>query len=284
MQWDLKFQVMEPDEAFPKLHNYTVETRCSPSYYCEGRRRSAPTCLFDLTLAGRGVFRDAGGEHEMTPGKAFLCVLNDPETSYYYPKDAREPWTFLWICLSGGLAKEMLSTLISRHGPVCEMPVAAGYPRRILSLRKTMSGLVHTPPAESARMAMELLSAVESAMVSKDGGGSAKDDMVMKAQRMALGSIESGGGVLEAAAALGVSREHLSRVFSERTGESFAGWLLRQRMAHAARLLKDGRTSCKEIAWRLGYGSPSNFSRAFLKSTGLAPSQFRRSGSVLLPS
>ncbi len=276
--WDLRFQVMGPLAPFPQLFNYTVEERSNPSYYCEGWRSVDPLCLFDLTLEGRGVFQDADGEHEMLPGRAFLCLRNDPQVKYYYPPEGRGTWRFLWICFSGGGAKEMLQALIERHGPICEMPLDSGLVRSILSLRSSSEGMETVSPAASGKMAMDLLSAIEGAMLLKGNPEASKDELASKAQRLALETLESGASVSAVAKALGVSREHLSRVFRERTGVSFGAWLLKQKALHASRLLKDSRLSCKELAWRLGYKSPANFSRAFLKETGMSPAQFRASG------
>jgi len=281
MQWDLRFQALGPLNSFPQLRNYTMEDRYDPSYHCECRRRSDPTCLLDVTLEGRGVFKDGDGEHEMTPGKAFLCVLNDPAVSYYYPEDGKGRWRFLWICFSGGSSEAMLKELIGRHGPVCEMPLDSGYVKSVLSLQSSSQGLESVSPAASAKMTMDLLSAAEAAMLSKRNPESGKDELVSKAQRIALEALESGVSVSSVAKALGVSREHLSRVFHERTAIPFASWLLKQRVLRASRLLRDPRLSCKELAWRLGYGSPANFSRAFLKETGMTPAQFRVSGAPL---
>jgi len=280
-QWDLRFQAMGPLASFPQLKNYTVEDRYDPSYHCECRRRSDPTCLLDVTLEGRGSFRDANGEHAMTPGKAFLCVLNDPAVSYYYPQDGKGRWRFLWICFSGGGVESMLKDLVKRHGPVCEMPLDSGYLRSVLSLKGSSCGLESVSPAASAKMTMDLLSAVEAAMLSKRNPEAGKDELVAKAQRIALETLESGASVSSVAKELGVSREHLSRVFHERAATPFASWLLRQRMVRASRLLRDPRLTCKELAWRLGYGSQANFSRAFLKETGMTPAQFRVSGAPL---
>ena len=279
--WDARFQVMGPDAAFPQFHNCTVDSRRDLSYRCEGRMRRDETCLFDLTLEGSGVFSDAQGEHVLTPGKAFVCVLNDPATAYYYPPGASERWSFLWITFSGGGVAQMVKALLSRHGAVCEISLKSPFARRLLSLEEYAGAIASLPPAESAKMVMELLASVEEAMLSKAAPDAADDLLVEKIQREALSEGGLSIGVAGLAKALGVSREHISRVFRRRVGQSLSDWLQGRRAALAAKLLKDESLSCKEAAWRLGYSSQANFTRAFRKSTGMSPAKFKASGAWL---
>lgn len=46
--------------------------------------------------------------------------------------------------------------------------------------------------------------------------------------------------------------------------------------ALACRLLADARFTAAEVGTRLGYGDPSNFTRAFRRLSGMSPGQFRR--------
>ena len=281
IRWDARFQVMGPEASFPQFQNCTVESRRDLSYHCEGKRRKDETCLFDLTLEGSGVFRDAKGEHQLTPGKAFFCVLNDPDTAYYYPQGGSERWTFLWICFSGGEAAKMLRSFQARHGSICDISLKSQTAHWLLSFEKLCGRVNKLNPAESAKMTMDLLAAIEASLLSGSPSHTAEDILIEEAQKLAMSDIERASCIGTLAKELGLSREHLSRVFKRRVGISFAEWLQRRRTAMAARLLKDDGLSCKETAWRLGYGSQANFTRAFRKSTGMSPAKFKASGSWL---
>ena len=281
IRWDARFQTLGPDTAFPEFRNCTVESRRDMSYRSEGIKRRDDVCLFDLTLEGEGVFHDAKGEHPLTPGKAFLCAVNDKETAYYYPPDGKRLWTFLWICFSGGNSKRMLESLVSRYGAVCSMPLESAFVRGLLALKTKAGSICDLNPAESGRMVMELLAAVELAMQSEGRRHASEDMLVNRAQDFILSGLETGTGVAEAAKELCVSREHLSRVFRRRVGMNPLDWMQGRRMALAARLLKDDGLSCKEAAWRLGYISQANFTRAFKKALGMSPSKFKASGAWL---
>jgi len=281
LRWDARFQVMGPSPAFPVFHNCSVETQYDASYHCEGPQRHEEICLFDLTLDGEGVFRDSAGERALTAGKVFLRVLNATGSADYYPPGGKGGWTFLWACFSGGGAGDMVRSLLARHGPVCSMAMDSAFVGWLLSLRASSGKIRAVSPAESGKMVMDLLAAVEAAMLSNGSPYAAEDLLVGRAQEIVLAGMGRGVGVAEAAKELGVSRGHLSRVFSQRVGTSLQDWAQRRRMALAARLLGDEGLSCKETAWRLGYVSQANFARAFRKTTGLRPGKFKASGSWL---
>lgn len=81
----------------------------------------------------------------------------------------------------------------------------------------------------------------------------------------------------EAAAKVALSPAYLSRVFKEKSGESFSELLLRTRMEKACELLADIQYKSYDIAYYVGYDNPKNFSRAFKGYYGISPSEYRKS-------
>lgn len=81
--------------------------------------------------------------------------------------------------------------------------------------------------------------------------------------------------VADLAAEIGVSRATLSRRFTALVGEPPLAYLSRWRMELAARRLRDTGESAAVIARSVGYSSEFAFSRAFSRSRGLPPGQYR---------
>ena len=74
---------------------------------------------------------------------------------------------------------------------------------------------------------------------------------------------------------LGGSESHLRAQFREKTGLSLGAYLLHLRMVRAVEDLHDAHFSITEVAYRAGYASPGNFSRAFAREMGMSPRAFR---------
>jgi len=81
--------------------------------------------------------------------------------------------------------------------------------------------------------------------------------------------------VTQLAEVCNVSPRHLRRAFRQSTGQAISDYVRDTRLQKAKSLLVETRLSLKEIAYRLGFSSPSSFSIAFSKATGTTPKNFR---------
>lgn len=73
---------------------------------------------------------------------------------------------------------------------------------------------------------------------------------------------------------VGCSHYYLSRIFSERTGQTIRQCHRRLRIEEATRLLQEGKLNVSEVAVEIGYRSLSHFTKAFREQVGCLPSQF----------
>ena len=74
---------------------------------------------------------------------------------------------------------------------------------------------------------------------------------------------------------VGMSTFYFARVFRELLGESPHQYLLRARLAHAARLLRN-EASVTEAAFSSGFGNVSHFTRTFHRRFGVAPFKYAK--------
>lgn len=79
-----------------------------------------------------------------------------------------------------------------------------------------------------------------------------------------------------AAKAIGVTREHLSRVFTKNFGVSFCVILEELRLEEAEYLLRTTDLSIGEIAFEAGFGSIRNFNRIFKKYFNTTPLKLKK--------
>lgn len=77
--------------------------------------------------------------------------------------------------------------------------------------------------------------------------------------------------------ALGISRIHLSHIFSQQLHINFRQYINTLRIDRARALLQNPSYSISQIAYLCGYGNQRTFHRAFLSQCGMPPNQFRDS-------
>ncbi|OWQ45843.1 hypothetical protein CDL60_18500 [Roseateles noduli] len=79
----------------------------------------------------------------------------------------------------------------------------------------------------------------------------------------------------DVADAAGLSPFHLLRVFRQAIGVTPHQYLIRQRLMHALRLLRDTRRPVTDVAYDSGWADLSNFNRAFRREFGCSPRALR---------
>ncbi|MFC5529796.1 response regulator [Cohnella yongneupensis] len=75
-----------------------------------------------------------------------------------------------------------------------------------------------------------------------------------------------------------VSASHLSKVFSQETGQTFIEFLTHARIRRAMELLQTTSDKSYEIAHQVGYSDAHYFSNLFKKVTGMTTKDFRKQG------
>lgn len=73
-----------------------------------------------------------------------------------------------------------------------------------------------------------------------------------------------------------LSPRHFARAFRAETGTTPGRYVERVRLEHARRLLEDTADGVEQISRTSGYGTPEAMRRAFLKTLGAPPAEYRR--------
>ena len=107
----------------------------------------------------------------------------------------------------------------------------------------------------------------------------AVDSRLLSAIKQAVGFIHSEShrdiSLDEIAAEVGFSKFYFAREFKRITGYTFVAYLNLVRCKKAKNLLVETQLSIGEISRLCGYENQSYFSRAFLRITGMLPSEYR---------
>ncbi|MER6159295.1 GlxA family transcriptional regulator [Streptomyces sp. NPDC001868] len=83
-------------------------------------------------------------------------------------------------------------------------------------------------------------------------------------------------GVERLAARARLSPRHFARAFQAETGMTPGRYVDRVRLEHARRLLEDTTDGVEEISRTCGYGTSEAMRRAFVKTLGTSPAEYRR--------
>ncbi|MFZ3473987.1 GlxA family transcriptional regulator [Streptomyces sp. 4.24] len=78
------------------------------------------------------------------------------------------------------------------------------------------------------------------------------------------------------AARAALSPRHFARAFQAETGVPPGRYVERVRVEHARRLLEEGGEGVAQISRACGYGTPEALRRAFVKTLGQSPAEYRR--------
>ena len=75
---------------------------------------------------------------------------------------------------------------------------------------------------------------------------------------------------------MGMSHSTLHRKLKDATGQTISQFICEVRLKKAEKLLLTEDTTISEIAYNVGFGSPTYFSKCFHDYLGVAPGEFRK--------
>ncbi len=256
-----------------------VHTVTSTRYYWQNRDRpvTGEQLVIQRVLAGTCFFELQGDRRLVKEGECFLFWWGDA-SSYGYPVDAVEPLKIDYITMSGNGLNEIRLELREVYGAAWSMDQGGATQRAYEDLLTRYLSNGFADPYHNAEMVQTLLFALlrqgRARRVEADGLAQANDWIRLHYIRPLV--------TKEVADQVGWSREHLTRCFQERFGETPAAMTRRLRLERARLMLLMGDQSVANVAAQCGFGSPDTFSRAYRKCYGVCPrKRIRRSKSRL---
>jgi AraC-like DNA-binding protein len=105
---------------------------------------------------------------------------------------------------------------------------------------------------------------------------SSERDKVLQTQRMILNNLENPLTIKELSRGVGMNECYLKKGFKAMFGKTIHEYQQIQRISKAKEFLAMGSYSINEVAFMMGFGSPSHFSTSFKKITGMKPCELLR--------
>lgn len=232
---------------------------------------------FSITLVDRGRFgyRTRAGQAALSAGWLMLGNAGEGYACSHDDSDGSgDDCTVL--SLSAGMLDEALGALGGASG-------AGRFTRACLPPLPRVTALFHGLDAGAAEgfvleeAALAIVAQVRRALV--DGEAPAPVPRQDERARAAAHCIETRSAEAlsldEVARAAGLSPFHLLRVFRQAIGITPHQYLMRQRLMHALRLLRDTELAVIDVAYESGWADLSNFNRAFRREFGGSPRRLR---------
>lgn len=217
-----------------------------------------------------------GVETVMTPGDFYILSPDD-----LHRLDSITPRAeLLSLCLHlPELTDKFTDFLISHKAPVTgtlpeeDRPFFESLIRQMIAERADSSPFVSEILYSCARLAISLLYRSNPTVRSREA---AADEYVTQALRYVSTAYREHITLEETARQVGLSPNYFCTLFRRHAGCSFVEYLniLRVRKAQAL-LASDTEKSITEIAFEVGFGSYTNFYRAFCRIIGTPPGRFR---------
>jgi AraC-like DNA-binding protein len=284
--------------GLPRIERIAWSRAGDASYRREGRHRVLRQAAIQITLAGRGTLTTTdGAPQRICRGQALLFIAGEDPVAYGLdPADAQAgtPWEFLYANLDGDAALRTVRTIIAAHGHVVPFPADCPSVRDLLAMLPAMDASASAdlpprrrargvrwvesirtlPPADNLRLAADVLATLLAGLPG-DGHG-AEATLAGQAMAWLRARLDAPASVAACARHVGVSREHLTRVFIRHAGLPPAAWLRRERLRHAETLLSVPTLPVATVARRCGFAGASHFIHAFRSQTGTTPERWRR--------
>ncbi len=230
--------------------------------------------LLHFCLSGRGTYQAQGTRYSIGPGDGFL-ILPGEVTSYQ--ADAKAPWTHVWVGFDGSRAGEYLRDCglgEDRKTYHCFNPEQLDNCVREMMRYETASrGHELMLQGELYRFLGWIACSWDKPLCR---GGEQGREYVEMATEYIRSHFQEDLSVAKLASFVGLNRSYLTTVFQNVLHLSPQQFLMRFRMARATQLLRESSLSVAEISRSCGYPDPLTFSKAFKRTVGTTPSQYRK--------
>ncbi len=236
-------------------------------------RKPTGIVVFQLTTGGELLYENASGTQRVPAGHALLHAYDEP-TAYGIAPDATETYESLFIALAGEGLQQHWNAIRAEQGDILKIADSHEIHTQIQQLCDSSSWRTSTDPATIGSLVYGFVM-----MLFRNARASRAK--MMRPVDLAVNAILSNTAydwsTKELAARYGVSREHLSRVFHEQTGQPPAAYLADARLRRALWLIKNTQLTITNIARQSGYASPHTLARQVRTATKQSPSALRSS-------
>lgn len=259
----LDIQVDQPWPGLPQVGR--LSWQCAEQGHCVAPLGwKDDVAVVQVSLAGSGWIKSKGERVKLPAGHLLVFNSKEHRLTYGFDRTIATSWEYCWADMTGEPALAAIRELVRHRGSVFPggALVAAAIQSHLPAFGVRQAAWTST---RAAQVAWEILAAVFSEQQADSASPLAVQAMAWFDAHIALPA-----GVSAAAAALGVTREHLTRIFRLEVGLPPGAWLRHRRIERAELMLASG-LDVGDVAARVGFASRSHFAIAYRNQRGTNP-------------
>lgn len=243
--------------------------KCLPGHFFGPGVR--PHYLIHFVLSGEGIFRYKNNTFHLKEGDAFLI---SPMESVFYQADNENPWEYAWVGFDGQNAEEIMEQTCFSQACISSCP-----PEEISYLKEHVLDMLRVFSENKYDSLYLLGEFLQILSIMSDHSALPDENSSRQYMNQALEYIHNNYSyqirIRDIAAAIGIDRTYLYRIFMEQEHISPKQYLLKLRIRTAVNMLTSTDYTVTEIAYSCGFTDAAAFSSQFKKSTGHSPKDFR---------
>ena len=272
-----------PNERFVDLGLYQYGwEQCEPLHSYGPYARNHYMFHYVISGAGTLMSTDSKGmtnTYHIKSGEGFLI---HPKQVNTYSADKDHPWEYTWLEFDGLRVKEALELA----GLTMDNPVYHSNARDLsLELKNEMLYIANHSDQSPFHLIGHLYLFLDYLTRSSSSrrmmrGGKLQDFYIREATSFIEQNFQNDISVEDIAAFCNLNRSYFGKIFRDAVGKSPQEFLISYRMTKAAELLKLTELTIKDIGNAVGYPSQLHFSRAFKKTYGISPREWRSENKI----
>lgn len=238
--------------------------RCTPGFGEKPHIWS--TFLMHYVYSGKGYLNADGRKINVSENEAFIIF---PGQIANYFADREEPFEYRWIEFYGEGMKQLLpNAAFSVNNPVIKDESG--------ELGRALSDIVDTGDMPNAILMSKFWNLVSFLGTGRETNVNPAEKYVQQAICYIQQNIGKKTTVIDVSRELNISKTYFTSIFTKYTGTPPKKYILNQHMELAKELLKRTAYTVNETASIVGYESSSDFTKAFIRYEGVAPSTYRK--------
>jgi AraC-like DNA-binding protein len=251
-----------PPPGHPKTHNFE---------WRNGRQLDEYQIIY--VPAGVGTLETRTRRSEVRAGD--LILLHEGDWHRYRP-DNKTGWETYWVGFKGPYIESYLHDRLFVESASVSRSI--GHREDLIAVFEQLIRLSKRDEALYMRVSLgALLQVIAHACIAPATEANARSPATLSEKAVAFmrENLFTDINFQHLASTFGLSYSRFRGVFKEHTGMAPHQFLINERLACARRLLEDPAIEIKTIGYKVGFHSPSYFSRLFRRKTGLTPSAAR---------